>query len=70
MTRGSSEWTIETVLSDPLVVEVISADGVNPKELSILLYGVARIINARGCVSMAAMPSSPPAYPKTRRPNI
>jgi hypothetical protein len=41
------ELTIETALSDPIVMDVMAADHVDPKELSDLLYRIAGVVRAR-----------------------
>jgi hypothetical protein len=41
------ELTIETALSDPIVMDVMAADCVDPKELSDLLYRMAGIVRSR-----------------------
>jgi hypothetical protein len=47
MSHQACELTIETALSDPIVMDVMAADGVDPKELSVLLYRIAGIIKSR-----------------------
>jgi hypothetical protein len=41
------ELTIETALSDPIVMDVMAADHVDPKELSDLLYRIAGVVSSR-----------------------
>jgi hypothetical protein len=41
------ELTIETALSDPIVMAVMAADHVDPKELSDLLHRIAGVVRSR-----------------------
>jgi hypothetical protein len=42
------ELTIETALSDPIVMAVMAADHVDPKELSDLLHRIAGVVARSG----------------------
>jgi len=48
-----SELTLTTVLADPLIQTIMAADGVEPRELQLMLSGMAR--------QLARRASSPPA---------
>jgi len=43
---GWDETSVDELLSDPIVRDVMAADGVEPSELRALLYGVQRTIEA------------------------
>jgi hypothetical protein len=47
MSRKSHELTIESALSDPIVKAVMTADGVDPKELAALLCSISQTIISR-----------------------
>ncbi len=56
------EPTLEEMLSDPLVMTVMRADGVDPAKLRAMLHGLTHKLRARQCLGVLRRGSSPPAH--------
>jgi hypothetical protein len=48
---GWDEASVDELLADPIVRDLMAADGVDPSELRVLLYGIQRTLNCYAATS-------------------